>query len=201
MAHRIPLTPEFELDLSGGWQRFISIPGTNVDLLITLTAPTDGRNRAVMPEDITDQIHGGGDNGAGDPASMHVLLAEDHKVNQMLATTMLQNLGHTVDTVINGAEAVEAVQTHHYDVVLMDIQMPGMTGVAATIAIRKLEGECSTVPVIAMTANAMKGDREQYLEAGMDDYLSKPVIISDLAQIILKWGSRRSGGGTSTPEE
>jgi CheY-like chemotaxis protein len=127
-------------------------------------------------------------------SSKHVLLAEDHKVNQMLATTMLENLGHTVESVVNGEEAVKAVQSRDYDVVLMDVQMPIMTGVEATIAIRKLEGECSIVPVIAMTANAMKGDREQYLAAGMDDYLSKPIIISNLAQIVLEWGSKRSGG-------
>ena len=136
----------------------------------------------------------------GGAPSIRVLLAEDHKVNQMLATTMLENLGHTVELVVNGAEAVEGVKSNSYDLVLMDVQMPVMDGVEATIAIRKLGGQGASIPVIAMTANAMQGDREQYLAAGMDDYIAKPIILTDLAEKVLKWGSKRSSRGTAEPE-
>lgn len=136
----------------------------------------------------------------GGAPSIRVLLAEDHKVNQMLATTMLENLGHTVELVVNGAEAVEGVKSNSYDLVLMDVQMPVMNGVEATIAIRKLGGQGASIPVIAMTANAMQGDREQYLAAGMDDYIAKPIILTDLAEKVLKWGSKRSSRGTAEPE-
>lgn len=154
----------------------------------------DVNNKPAGKTDVRDAMSRGS-------SGKRVLLAEDHKVNQMLATTMLENLGHTVDSAVNGAEAVKAVQSCDYDVVLMDVQMPIMTGVEATIAIRKIKGERAVVPVIAMTANAMKGDREQYLAAGMDDYLSKPIIIADLARIVMEWGSKRSGGGKVKLEE
>ena len=131
----------------------------------------------------------------GNSCSYKVLLAEDHKVNQMLATTMLENLGHTVRIVVNGAEAVEAIKNEGFDLVLMDIQMPIMNGVEAAIAIRQLDGEHGNIPIIAITANAMHGDREHYLSVGMDDYLAKPIILTDLAEKVLKWGHRFSVSG------
>jgi len=124
--------------------------------------------------------------------SYRVLLAEDHKVNQMLATTMLENLGHAVQVAVNGAEALAAVKVDSFDLVLMDIQMPVMNGVEAAVAIRKLGDGHGRVPIIAMTANAMHGDREQYLAAGMDDYLAKPIILTDLATKVQEWGGRQS---------
>lgn len=162
-----------------------------------------------MIENISEQITMGAKDtdedgetaSAGGASNIRVLLAEDHKVNQMLATTMLENLGHTVDLVVNGAEAVEAVKSNSYDLVLMDVQMPVMNGVEATIAIRELDGDSASIPVIAMTANAMQGDREQYLAAGMDDYIAKPIILVDLAEKVMKWGSKRSDGGTAAPEK
>jgi len=160
---------------------------------------TDNINEQItmVAKDTDDDCETGSPGGT---PSIRVLLAEDHKVNQMLATTMLENLGHTVELVVNGAEAVEGVKSNSYDLVLMDVQMPVMNGVEATIAIRELGGQGASIPVIAMTANAMQGDREQYLAAGMDDYIAKPIILTDLAEKVLKWGSKRSSGGTAEPE-
>ena len=105
-----------------------------------------------------------------------VLLAEDGPVNQLLVKRLLEKAGHTVTVVDTGAQAVEAVARTHYDVVLMDIQMPGMDGFEATASIRAREvNGRHRVPVIALTAHAMEGDRERCLAAGMDGYISKPI--------------------------
>ena len=118
---------------------------------------------------------------------LRVLVAEDNLVNQEIAIATLENAGHHVDVVANGLEALDAVQNVGYDVVLMDIQMPEMDGIAATRAIRDLDGAVSDIPIIALTADAMAGDREKYLACGMNNYLSKPfeprqldAVISDL---------------------
>jgi CheY-like chemotaxis protein len=105
-----------------------------------------------------------------------VLLAEDGPVNQLLVKRLLERAGHTVTVVDTGAQAVEAVERAHYDAVLMDIQMPEMDGFEATITIRAREMNGGRrVPVIALTAHAMEGDRERCLAAGMDGYISKPI--------------------------
>jgi CheY-like chemotaxis protein len=112
----------------------------------------------------------------GESRAARVLLAEDNLVNRRLVTAILQKHGHTVDTVEDGRTAVEAVRTGQYDVVLMDLQMPEMDGLEATTAIRSAEmGSGRHLPIIALTAHAMKGDREACLAAGMDAYLSKPI--------------------------
>ena len=108
--------------------------------------------------------------------SLKILLAEDSLANQKLAVGVLEKWGHTVSVANNGREAVAAVSAQDFDVVLMDIQMPDMDGLEATRAIREAEtpaGKHTTI--VAMTAHAMKGDRERCLEAGMDSYISKPV--------------------------
>jgi signal transduction histidine kinase/DNA-binding response OmpR family regulator len=107
--------------------------------------------------------------------SLRILVAEDNRVNQMLAAALLQKLGHRVDVVGNGIEAVNAVRSIPYDLVLMDVSMPEMDGLEATRRIRRLDCEAARLPIVAMTANAMKGDRETCLEAGMNDYVSKPI--------------------------
>ena len=109
-----------------------------------------------------------------------VLLAEDNIVNQKVSLKILNIAGYYVDAVFNGAEAVEAIQKEHYDLILMDIQMPGVDGYAATKQIRQLENELSNTPIVALTAHALTGDKEKCLNAGMNDYLTKPIIAKDL---------------------
>ena len=110
------------------------------------------------------------------PASqpLRILLAEDNLINQEIAVVALEDSGHRVDVVDNGADAVQAVRDGSYDAVLMDVYMPVMDGIAAVEKIRALPGEVSEVPVIAVTANAMTGDRDKYIAIGMNDYVSKP---------------------------
>lgn len=119
---------------------------------------------------------------------LHILLVEDHAVNQKLATTLLQRWGHTVTVAENGKVAVDLVQQQAYDIVLMDMMMPVMDGLDATRNIRALENQ-TRVPIIAMTANAMEADRQRCLEAGMDDYISKPIKADDLKQKLLRYST------------
>lgn len=106
--------------------------------------------------------------------SLRILLAEDNEINQEIAVATLEEAGHRVDVVENGVDAVKMVQSASYDIVLMDVHMPVMDGVAAATEIRQLAGPVSNIPIIALTANAMVGDREKYIASGMDDYASKP---------------------------
>ncbi len=116
----------------------------------------------------------------------HILLAEDNVVNQKVATRILQKFGCTVETVNNGRDAVQAFRAGHHDLVLMDCQMPDMDGYAATAEIRGKAGG-GDVPIIALTANAMEGDREKCLAAGMSDYLAKPVRVAEVTQVLRRW--------------
>jgi CheY-like chemotaxis protein len=118
-------------------------------------------------------------------ARLRILLAEDNRVNQVLATRLLERWGHDVVLAENGREAVAAHASQKFDVILMDVQMPEMNGFEATAAIRAAEGtSIAGTPIVAMTANAMKGDRERCLAAGMDDYVSKPIDRAVLFDVI-----------------
>ena len=117
--------------------------------------------------------------------SLHVLLAEDNTVNQMLAVRTFEKLGHRVTVVDNGRAAIEAVASSHFDLVAMDVQMPLLDGLQASRQIRTGErGTGKHIPIMAMTAHAMKGDRERCLAAGMDEYISKPIRATDLEATI-----------------
>ena len=118
---------------------------------------------------------------------VHILLAEDNAINQKLAVNLLQKSGYSVDVVDNGKMAVEAMLNQPYTLVLMDVQMPEMDGFEATQEFRKKDTAGKKTPIIAMTAHAMKGDRERCLAAGMDDYLSKPLEPSEFHQTLNKW--------------
>jgi|GEM_PF-1447786 len=122
---------------------------------------------------------------AGTPVyKIRVLVVEDNSINQQVAKEILQKFGCRVDVASNGVEAVEAVQLLPYDLIFMDVQMPEMDGYEATQVIRALPEKMSKIPIIAMTANAMKGDKEKCLAAGMDSYLSKPINMEKLVAAI-----------------
>jgi CheY-like chemotaxis protein len=114
-------------------------------------------------------------------AGLRILIAEDNVVNQRVLQGILVRLNHSITVVGNGQEAVDAVAVDGFDLVLMDVQMPVMDGLAATAAIRQRERATNThLRIIALTAHAMQGDKERFLKAGMDDYLSKPIVRADL---------------------
>jgi CheY-like chemotaxis protein len=124
-----------------------------------------------------------------------LLVVEDNPVNQAVARRLLQKMGHEVDVANNGQEAVDAVSSGNYDVILMDCQMPVVDGYAATAAIRALSGAQADLPIVAMTANALKGDRERCLDAGMNDYLAKPINAKKLEEMVSLWLRRGRGSG------
>ena len=119
----------------------------------------------------------------------HILLVEDNRVNLEITTEILHLFGCEVATAVNGHEAIAAAKTHAFDLILMDCQMPEMDGFEAAqhLSALKANGTIAPVPIVALTANALKGDRERCLESGMDDYLSKPVRKATLEAVLLKW--------------
>ncbi len=147
-------------------------PHEMVAILNTLVMPAAGEQAvAPLPSAAPDA-----------PVAWRVLLAEDTPVNQTLVTLLLTRMGHEVTVASNGVEAVDTYRSGVFDLVLMDIQMPGMSGVEATVAIRALEHERgqSRTPIIAVTAHALQGDRERYLSSGMDGYVAKPLSVDSL---------------------
>jgi PAS domain S-box-containing protein len=142
----------------------------------------------------------------GAPAEMHVtgpgmriLVAEDNQVNQLLASVTLEKEGHRVDVANNGIEAVEAVRRATYDLILMDVNMPEMDGVTATRKIRELGGDKARIPIVALTADAMKGDRERLLAQGMDEYVSKPLERDKLRAILAAYGPAANAAPGAPP--
>ncbi|MDH5639337.1 MAG: response regulator, partial [Nitrospinota bacterium] len=158
----------------------------------------DSAARLLLGEDAITAGSGPGDDGHR-TAPLKILLAEDNPVNQEVALSMLQRFGHLVDVADNGKKAVDMWAAGRYDMVLMDVQMPVMDGYSATAAIREKETaqQRGRTPIIAMTAHAMEGDRQKCLDAGMDDYLPKPVSSTTLLAKVAEYG----GGKTQEPKQ
>jgi CheY-like chemotaxis protein/HPt (histidine-containing phosphotransfer) domain-containing protein len=132
---------------------------------------------------------------------LRILIAEDHVVNQQLAKLQVEKLGYRADVVANGLEAIEALRLVPYSLILMDCQMPEMDGFEATTKIRQLKNDLRTqqLPIIAMTANAMKGDREKCIAVGMDDFVSKPVKQEELAAVLRRWTNKKDTTLAASP--
>ncbi|MCA9453089.1 MAG: response regulator [Nitrospira sp.] len=170
-----------------GFQAYLTKPVRKIQLkqsLVAVMAPEQPTEMANQETLVT--LHSFKDISTKQQPST-ILVADDHTVNQELATLLLHKLGHEVEVVSNGRAAIATLQKRPFALILMDCQMPDMDGYATTKAIRALEGEQRHTPIIAVTANAMSGDREKCLAAGMDDYLTKPIKPDKLRDMLHRW--------------
>jgi signal transduction histidine kinase/CheY-like chemotaxis protein len=177
-------------ELMGGGIHVESTPGFGSAIHFTIRVQTVDPAEIVEP---SPRIHGLGSGGtsepeAGPPICLRVLLVEDNRVNQLLAMSLLKKLGCVIELAEHGGKALECLRREPFDLVLMDVSMPEMDGLEATQRIRAGEGgpDAQETLIVAMTANAAAGDREQCLDAGMDDYLSKPIEQRELANLLMR---------------
>ncbi len=175
-----------------GIQAYLIKPITRSDLLqavATLLGRTEGDEELITRETV-----------AAARGELRILVAEDNPVNQIVATSMLRSRGHTVDVVETGTEALDAVKTRSYDLVLMDVQMPEMDGIEATRAIRQEPG-LEALPIIALTAHALPEERDRCMAAGMNAFLSKPFKPHDLYAVVERWTGDEAAveGAAPTP--
>jgi CheY-like chemotaxis protein len=117
-------------------------------------------------------------------ASKNILVVEDDEVSRRVITQMLKEIGHKVTTSSSGKRALALLKTHSFDLIFMDIEMPEMDGIETTRRIRKMDGPASGIPIVAVTAYALQGDREKFLRFGLDEYITKPIQLDELYQII-----------------
>ncbi len=153
-------------------------PSALFEQLVSLSEGSEAGRAAAMAAPETPEV----------PAvALRILLVDDNAINQMVGAGILRKLGHSVDVVGSGVEAIQAQRERGYDVIFMDIEMPEMNGIEATKRIRALAVPVGQVPIIAMTANVMKGDREKYLEEGLNDYVAKPIDRARLIAVLARW--------------
>ena len=170
------------VEMMGGEIQVHSVPGEGTEFEFSLVARTPEHVHTVRATA-----------GTAPPAKMRILVVEDNKINQMVILRMLKNLGHATDVADDGDTAVLQVQSAAYDLVLMDVQMPGIDGMEATRRIRTLPGASSRVPIVALTASATTEDRNACLASGMSDYISKPLHPDALQRLLERWSAATEG--------
>jgi len=166
-------------ELMGGTLKAISEPGCGSEFVLALPLPCVQETGAGVVPVLPTQFLSA--------RVRHILLAEDNAVNRRLAVRILEKLGCRVDVAIDGLQAVEMAKNFPYEAIFMDCRMPELDGYEATRSIRSREMRSARVPIVALTAHAIAGAREECLEAGMDDYIAKPVQPVDLERALLKW--------------
>jgi CheY-like chemotaxis protein len=168
-----------------GFDALMHKPVRQTVLMEQLAALWRGRTAEAIParaESATSvAAHGKG--------AMRILIVEDSDINQKVARALAEKAGYRCEVAANGIEALAAIRERPYDVILMDVQMPEMDGYTATRRVRALAGLIARTPIVGMTANAMKGDREKCLEAGMDDYIAKPINTKEFLQKVEYWAA------------
>jgi PAS domain S-box-containing protein len=194
LASSIGIPLSTDRSASAGFDAFLTKPVRHQALvnclssLITEAGLEGSVEESVAPVDVNPAAYG------------RILLAEDNAVNTLLATTLLEAVGYSVEAVVNGLEALDAAQHARYDLILMDVHMPVMDGLEATRRIRALGGEAASVPIVAMTANAMTNDQEDCLAAGMDDFVSKPFDAAAFLSVVARYvDGGHQGDGRQLP--
>ncbi len=183
-----------------GFSAYLTKPVKKFHLLRVLRSKFNGNFWAIADRSKIESV-AAAPASHGDSQDRCILVAEDNAINQKVALRILDRLGYRADIAGNGIEALEALQRQLYDVLFMDIQMPEMDGYEATRTIRNSQAAYSQIPIIAMTANAMKGDDEKCFEAGMDDYIAKPIDPSLLQDKIERWAGRTHPMGIPATSE
>ncbi len=191
-AHRV----HGRIAKSAGYEAFLVKPAKVAALYESLLFVLGHRRAGTTSGAVASAVHRTPERRGGP----EVLVVDDNPINQKLAARMLEKMGHRVDLAADGHQALAAVQRHHYAAVLMDCQMPGMDGYEATMELRRLEGPDCRTPVIAMTAGAMAGDRQKCLAAGMDDYITKPMTLPALQEVLEPWLGESEVSSAATKE-
>ena len=156
------------------------------EMILQLLGKSDDKRENTIKEDQKKML----DPQTAKMIPIKILLAEDNVINQKIAKRILEKMGYNIDIAANGLEVLSACDRQKYDLIFMDVQMPEMDGLEATRQLNKLYNEKNRPKIVAMTANAMEGDRERCLQAGMDDYISKPIVIAEIRNVLEKWGKK-----------